>query len=164
MEGVHRFLARAYRLVTGDSLTDAPPSRDQLRLLHATIKRVGCVWTPNLKLCIIIAECMMAAKAHMCLQVTEETEGLRFNTAIAAMMEFINGAYKWELVPRDAVQPFVLLLAPYAPHLAEELWQVAVICRSLSRMHIRRLARTCLQRHALLSCIAGLGSLREPGI
>lgn len=42
VEGVHRFLARAYRLVTGDSLTDAPPSRDQLRLLHATIKRVGC--------------------------------------------------------------------------------------------------------------------------
>ncbi len=64
----------------------------------------------------------------MCWQVTEETEGLRFNTAIAAMMEFINGAYKWELVPREVVRPFVLLLAPYAPHLAEELWQVAVCC------------------------------------
>ena len=62
------------------------------------------------------------------LQVTEETEGLRFNTAISALMEFINGAYKWEQVPRQAAQPFVLLLAPYAPHLAEELWQVR--CRS----------------------------------
>ena len=41
VEGVHRFLARAYRLVTGGNLTDAEPSRDQLRLLHTTIKRVG---------------------------------------------------------------------------------------------------------------------------
>lgn len=72
----------------------------------------------------------------LCLQVTEETEGLRFNTAIAAMMEFVNGAYKWELVPRDAVQPFVLLLAPYAPHLAEELWQVIVPCLLAPRMHM----------------------------
>ena len=55
---------------------------------------------------------------------TEETEALRFNTAISALMEFINGAYKWERVPRRAVQPFVLVLAPYAPHIAEELWQV----------------------------------------
>ena len=58
-------------------------------------------------------------------QVTEETEGLRFNTGIAAMMEFVNGANKWRgATPRGAVEPFVLLLSPYAPHLAEELWQV----------------------------------------
>ena len=56
---------------------------------------------------------------------TEETEGLRFNTGIAAMMEFVNGANKWRgPTPRAAVEPFVLLLSPYAPHLAEELWQV----------------------------------------
>lgn len=48
-------------------MTDAEPSRDQLRLLHATIKKV-----------------------------TVETEEMRFNTAIAAMMEFINGVYKWD--------------------------------------------------------------------
>jgi leucyl-tRNA synthetase len=40
VEGVHRFLARSYRLVTGSNVTDAEPSRDQLCLLHATIKRV----------------------------------------------------------------------------------------------------------------------------
>lgn len=58
-------------------------------------------------------------------QVTEETEGLRFNTGIAAMMEFVNGANKWKgATPKAAVEPFVLLLSPYAPHLAEELWQV----------------------------------------
>jgi leucyl-tRNA synthetase len=59
---------------------------------------------------------------HAYIQVTVETEELRFNTAIAAMMEFINAVYKWPNRPRAALQPFVLLLAPYAPHLAEELW------------------------------------------
>lgn len=58
------------------------------------------------------------------LQVSEETEEMRFNTAIAAMMEFVNGAYKWDSRPRAAVEPLLLLLAPYAPHIAEELWQV----------------------------------------
>lgn len=57
-------------------------------------------------------------------QVTKETEEMRFNTAISALMEFVNGAFKWEAVPRSVLEPFVLLLAPYAPHLAEELWQV----------------------------------------
>ena len=43
------------------------------------------------------------------------------------MMEFVNGAQKWEgQPPLAAVEPFVLLLSPYAPHLAEELWQVSV--------------------------------------
>jgi len=48
---------------------------------------------------------------------------MRFNTAIAAMMEFINGVYKWDNRPRAALAPFVLLLSPYAPHIAEELWE-----------------------------------------
>ena len=54
-----------------------------------------------------------------CAQVTDDTEAMQFNTAIAGMMEFVNGAYKWESRPRAALQPFILLLAPYAPHLAE---------------------------------------------
>ncbi len=91
---MHRFLARAYRLVNEGSLTDTPPTSDQLRLLHATIKKV-----------------------------TEETEELRFNTGISSMMEFVNGANKWDTKPREALRTFVLLLAPYAPHVAEELWQ-----------------------------------------
>ena len=123
MEGVHRFLARAYRLITGDTLTDVSPSKGQLRLLHATIKRVRVAWC----ICPAISpacEARIDKIQASALQVTEETEELRFNTAISAMMEFINGAYKWDQVPRQAVQPFVLLLAPYAPHIAEELWQV----------------------------------------
>jgi len=47
---------------------------------------------------------------------------MRFNTAIAGMMEFMNAVYKWPNRPRAALEPFVLLLAPYAPHIAEELW------------------------------------------
>ena len=53
---------------------------------------------------------------------------MRFNTGISAMMEFVNGAYKWESVPKAAVEPFVLLLSPFAPHVAEELWQVRHSC------------------------------------
>lgn len=55
-------------------------------------------------------------------KVTSDTEELRFNTAIAAMMEFMNAVKKWGNRPRAALEPFALLLAPYAPHLAEECW------------------------------------------
>jgi leucyl-tRNA synthetase len=47
---------------------------------------------------------------------------MRFNTAISAMMEFVNAATKWDTCPRALLEPFTLLLAPYAPHIAEELW------------------------------------------
>ncbi len=100
VDGVHRFLARAYRLLIDPDtqelhprVVDAEPSTDVLRTLHPTIRRV-----------------------------TDDIEALRFNTAIAAMMEFVNAANKWEHVPRSAAESFVLLLAPFAPHLAEQLW------------------------------------------
>lgn len=70
-----------------------PASKDQLRILHKTIAKV-----------------------------TEDTEELRFNTAIAAMMEFMNDTKKWNNKPREALEPVLLLLAPYAPHIAEECW------------------------------------------
>ncbi|XP_059285940.1 leucine--tRNA ligase, chloroplastic/mitochondrial [Lycium ferocissimum] len=104
IEGVHRFLARSWRLVVGSALptgsypdgtvtVDEKPSIEQLRSLHRCIDKV-----------------------------TEEIEGTRFNTGISAMMEFINAAYKWDKLPRSIIEAFVLLLSPYAPHMAEELW------------------------------------------
>ncbi|PSQ99953.1 MAG: leucine--tRNA ligase [Bacteroidetes bacterium QS_9_68_14] len=105
--GVSRFLGRAWRLVAGedardldssnalaDPITDARPSSQQLRTLHQTIENV-----------------------------TDDIEGLRFNTAIAALMEFVNEARSWDALPRGVAEDFVLLLSPFAPHLAEELWQ-----------------------------------------
>ncbi|KFK30967.1 hypothetical protein AALP_AA6G050800 [Arabis alpina] len=104
IEGVHRFLARTWRLIIGlpqsdgsfkdgTVVTDDEPTLEQLRSLHKCIAKV-----------------------------TEEIESTRFNTGISGMMEFINAAYKWNNQPRGIIEPFVLLLSPYAPHMAEELW------------------------------------------
>ncbi|CAG9464601.1 unnamed protein product [Pedinophyceae sp. YPF-701] len=93
--GVYRFLGRVWRLFREDpGLDDDEPTKEQLRDLHTCIKRV-----------------------------TEETEDMRFNTAISAMMELVNAAYKWPNRPRKALEPLVLLLSPYAPHICEELWE-----------------------------------------
>ena len=102
VEGTYRFLNRAWRLLVGEeggdaisaAIVDAEPSKDQLRLIHQTIAKV-----------------------------TDDIEGLRFNTAISALMEFTNAANKWGSIPREIAEQFVLLLAPLAPHLAEEAWQ-----------------------------------------
>ncbi|MFA6457660.1 MAG: class I tRNA ligase family protein, partial [Bacteroidota bacterium] len=53
---------------------------------------------------------------------TEDVPALRFNTAIAQMMIFINEAYKQEKLPKKLMQEFVVVLSPFAPHIAEELW------------------------------------------
>jgi len=122
VEGTYRFLSRAWRLIAGVSddreaddgaergkLSSSPtvqkvePTREQLRTLHQTIAKV-----------------------------TEDIEALRFNTAISALMEFANAAYKWTAVPHAVAEQFVLLLAPLAPHVAEELWQRLGHAESLS--------------------------------
>jgi leucyl-tRNA synthetase len=104
VEGTYRFLNRSWRLITGgsdfdsntlsDKIGNHPADAEQLRLLHATLKKV-----------------------------TEDIEALRFNTAIASMMEFTNAASRWDQLPQEIVEQFVLILSPFAPHLAEELWQ-----------------------------------------
>jgi leucyl-tRNA synthetase len=103
VEGVYRFLSRVWRLyiderntdvVLSTSVQDVAPDRDTLRKLHQTIQKV-----------------------------TEDLDGMRFNTAIAAMMELSNHLTKLTVKPRSVLEPFVLLLSPFAPHLAEELWR-----------------------------------------
>ncbi len=92
VEGVYRFLGKVWRLFE-HPITDVDADADQRRLLHGLIKKI-----------------------------TEDIDGLRFNTAIAAMMEFVNAAGKWAELPREVAQSFTLLLSPFAPHMAEELW------------------------------------------
>jgi leucyl-tRNA synthetase len=57
-------------------------------------------------------------------KVTADTEGLQYNTAIAAMMEYVNELREQGAGNRELLTPLVLMLAPYAPHIAEELWEV----------------------------------------
>jgi leucyl-tRNA synthetase len=94
ISGVRRFLDRLWASVR-DARTDGAPDADVLRKMHRTIKKVG-----------------------------EDTANLGYNTAIAAMMEYMNAVRRGERTPhRDEVLPLVQLAAPFAPHLAEECWE-----------------------------------------
>jgi len=104
IEGVYRFLGRVWRLVMEENqegawlfapgkITEAEPSTEQLRSLHATIQKV-----------------------------TDDIDRLQFNTAISALMVFVNDLTKEAVRPRVAIETLLLLLAPFAPHMAEELW------------------------------------------
>ena len=96
VEGVFRFLRRSWRLITENTISDdVEMTKAQLRVLHATIKKV-----------------------------TEDTDTLNFNTAISQMMIFLNEFSGVNPLPRAAAEAYVCLLAPYAPHLAEELWEI----------------------------------------
>jgi leucyl-tRNA synthetase len=120
VDGVYRFLGRVWRLfidesgykdyeqaVTAEpekaeamlvdlklneSITDAEPTPEQLKVLHACIKKV-----------------------------TADLDGMRYNTGISALMIFVNEAVKWETHSREVLRTFLLLLNPFAPHLAEDL-------------------------------------------
>lgn len=100
VEGSHRFLSRVWRLIINDEgnlnskIVEGEGSDEFKRTWHKSIKKV-----------------------------TEDLENLRFNTAISQMMIFVNEAYKVEELPRAAVENFVQLLSPLAPHISEELWQ-----------------------------------------
>ncbi|MCE0523233.1 MAG: leucine--tRNA ligase [Methylacidiphilales bacterium] len=105
IEGVYRFLGRVWRLVMEEDqegrwhfapgkLTDAASSTELLRSLHAAIQKV-----------------------------TDDIDKLQFNTAISALMVLVNDLTKETVRPRAAIETLVLLLAPFAPHMAEELWK-----------------------------------------
>jgi leucyl-tRNA synthetase len=97
--GVNRFLKRVWRLVVDEQTGQISPkvlakdSEAFEKLRHRTIKKVG-----------------------------GDIENLDFNTAISAMMELVNQAYKEESISEASVKDLVLILAPFAPHLCEDLW------------------------------------------
>ncbi|MBR0067076.1 MAG: class I tRNA ligase family protein, partial [Kiritimatiellae bacterium] len=95
VKGVHNFLRRANRLVTETPVADRAMTAAEAKSLAAMVKKVG-----------------------------EDLETMAFNTAISAMMVFVNAfAGDGKDLPREAAEKFVLCLAPFAPHLGEELWQ-----------------------------------------
>lgn len=101
IEGVFRFLNKVWRMYVNENGTvssriqDVELNPEQEFVLHFTIKKVG-----------------------------EDIERLRFNTAISQMMIFINEFSKYELFPSQAADAFIRCLAPFAPHIAEEIWQI----------------------------------------
>ncbi|MAT39146.1 MAG: leucine--tRNA ligase [Ectothiorhodospiraceae bacterium] len=105
VEGVHRFLNRVWRLFVDESvenearldpaIQDVEPDEESLRILHKTIKKVG-----------------------------EDIEHMRFNTAISQMMIFVNEMNQKDVRPLGVMKQFVLTLAPFAPHIAEELYSL----------------------------------------
>ncbi|MDG5473517.1 leucine--tRNA ligase [Jeotgalibacillus sp. ET6] len=99
LDGSRRFLDRIWRLFVADdgALTHKvqnKPNDSLEKVYHQSVKKVS-----------------------------EDIEGIRFNTAISQMMVFVNEAYKAEVIPTQYAKGFTQLLAPFAPHLAEELWQ-----------------------------------------
>jgi len=102
IQGVHRFLQRAWRLLCDEEregdplreLAEGAGTREQARLTARTIAGVS-----------------------------EDLEAMRFNTALSKLMVFVRDAAREAPLPRDAARSFVLLLSPFAPHLGEELWR-----------------------------------------
>jgi leucyl-tRNA synthetase len=108
--GMRRFLNRSWRLICTEEgefdkarITDEAPEQDTLGLLHQTIDIV-----------------------------TNDLDGLRFNTAIARLMELVNELTPRPQISRAVIEPFVLLLSPFAPHMCEELWSILGHRKSLA--------------------------------
>lgn len=100
VQGVHRFLRRTWALFV-----------DESGALHPRIAPAG-------------GDDAMRRELHKMIKaVTADIENLQFNTSIARMMEFVNAAMKAECIDRAVMETFLLVLSPFAPHLAEELWE-----------------------------------------
>jgi leucyl-tRNA synthetase len=120
VEGVYRFLGRAWRLFVDEKSETAfeqaeTTAQNQDELLDLVILDSGIV--------DMDATPAQLKALHACIKkVTEDLDGMRFNTAISAMMVFINEAMTWQTKPLSVMKTFLQLLAPFAPHIAEELW------------------------------------------
>ncbi len=98
IEGVHRFLKKLWRLYSDESqgivLVDDVATEDELRIVHKTIKKIG-----------------------------EDIERFSFNTSVSQLMICVNELSSLGCHKRAVLEPLVILLSPFAPHIAEEIWQ-----------------------------------------
>ena len=121
VEGVYRFLGRVWRM-----LIDEQSEKEFEQQLTASPER-GLELLTALKLDEAVGQAEATPEQlrvlHVCIKkVTEDMEHLRFNTAISALMVFTNEASNWDIRPVSVMNDFLLLLAPFAPHIAEELY------------------------------------------
>ena len=94
--GVHNFLKKLWKLYHNNeefAVTDAKPSKDSLKTLHKTIKKV-----------------------------TEDIENFSFNTSVSTFMICVNELTSQKCTSKAILEPLAVLISPYAPHIAEELW------------------------------------------
>ncbi|HUS26875.1 MAG TPA: class I tRNA ligase family protein, partial [Kofleriaceae bacterium] len=140
VQGTRRFLDRVWRLLIDpetDTLTSkvsadaATDNKDLERALHAAIKKV-----------------------------TGAVADLRFNTAISEMMVFVNEATKATTVPREWFESFVKILSPFAPHLAEEIWQRMGHTTSITYAPWPAFDEAKLARDTMMIAIQVTGKLR----
>lgn len=148
IEGTFRFLNRAYRLFYNEDRThgndtfkvvESPLTPEDEKILHQTVKKV-----------------------------TDDIEGMRFNTAISTMMVFVNHFTAFEQTPKSAMKVFTQLLAPFAPHLAEEFWSELGETESLSYAAWPTYNAELVKADTVTIAVQVLGKLRgtlevEPG-
>ncbi|XDD50601.1 leucine--tRNA ligase [Leptospira sp. WS92.C1] len=137
VEGVFRFLNRIWRLFhsgEGESfrLDDIEPTPEELKILHKTIQKV-----------------------------TEDIPNFSFNTAISQLMIFVNEFTPSERRPKKALEPFILLLAPFAPHIAEELWKRSGKKESLTKETFPEADAQFLIESEILIVVQINGKLRD---
>jgi leucyl-tRNA synthetase len=123
VEGVYRFLGRVWRLFVDEKSETA---FEQAETVATETQRHGELLDLILldgAITDMAATPAQLKTLHACIKkVTEDLDAMRFNTAISAMMVFVNEAMTWETKPVSVMRTFLQLLAPFAPHLAEELW------------------------------------------
>jgi leucyl-tRNA synthetase len=147
VEGVYRFLGRVWRLfvdetsetefeqaeTTADTRSRGCESAEDPRAFTSAATKLLELIKLNPAIKDVLATPAQLKTLHACIKkVTGELDGLRFNTAISAMMVFVNDAITWETKPVSVLREFLILLAPFAPHIAEELWAKLNIQHSTS--------------------------------
>ena len=144
VEGVYRFLGRVWRLFVDEA---SETEFEQAETTAETQRRRELLDLIKLNPAIknVPATPAQLKTLHACIKkVTEDLDGLRFNTAISAMMVFVNDAITWEMKPVSVLREFLILLQPFAPHLAEELWAKLNIQHPTSNIqHPTALAYAC---------------------